>query len=100
MKSYRIGYIRSGHSDYENKVLNLLSKRHRYQKYFTEFDHLDLADCFILAGADIRTRIDGDDIQVEIFIDSEGKPDFMTRLGALISEKYASLGGSSTGCTQ
>ena len=100
MKSYRIAYIRSGHSDYEDKVRNLLSKRHRYQKCFAAFDYLDLADCFILAGADIRSRIEGDEVHVEIFIDSEGKSDFMTRLGALISKKYASLGGSSTGCTQ
>ena len=91
MKDYRIAYVRSGHSDYDDKVWMVLSIRYPLQRYFAKFDHLDLADCFVLAGADIRSRIEDDEVHVEIFIDPDGKSDFVTRLENLITEKYDSL---------
>ena len=93
MKDYRIAYVISGHSAYDDEVWELLSSKIYPQRCFTEFDHLDLADCFILAGADIRTRIEGDEVYVEIFIDQEDKPNFMARFDSLIEEKYACLEG-------
>ena len=106
MKDYRIAYVTSGHSDYDAEVRELLSKRHAYQRCFTEFDHLDLADCFVLAGADIKSSMaemdealadlwEGGDkvVQLEIFIDVEDKAGFLTRLSSLIEAKYACLKG-------
>ena len=91
MKYHRIGYVKSGHSEYDDGVWEILSKRHPSPRSFIEFDHLDLADCFVLAGADIKTRIKGGEVQVEIFIDPKGKSDFLERLGSLVEEKYAYL---------
>lgn len=93
MKDYRLAYITAGHSEYDDEIREMLSKNHPYQRCFTEFDHLDLADCFILAGADIKTRTKDDEVQVEIFIDPEGKSDFVKRLDRLIAEKYACFRG-------
>ena len=87
MKDHRIGYVTSGRSEYDDGIWEILSKRHPSPKYFAEFDHLDLADCFVLAGADIKTRIKGREVQVKIFIDPKGKSDFVVRLGSLIAEK-------------
>ncbi len=91
MKDYRVAYVTSGHSDYNDEVWKLLSKRHRLLGAFPEFDYLYLADCFVLAGADIRTRLEDDEAHVEIFIDAEDKAGFMTRLDSLITEKYAAI---------
>ena len=87
MKNHRIGYVTSSHAEYDNEIWEILSKRRPSPKYFAEFDHLDLADCFVLAGADIKTRIKGGEVQVKIFIDPKGKSDFVVRLGSLIAEK-------------
>ncbi len=106
MKNYRIACVVSGHSEYDDELQDLLSTKVYPQICFTEFDHLDLADCFILAGADIRSSMvksdnplvglrgvqREDEVQVEMFIDAEDKADFLTRLDSLIEEKYASLG--------
>lgn len=91
MKDYRIGYLTTGHSEYDGEVGKLLTKRHPIQRCFVEFSHLDLADCLVLAGADIRTKLAYDEAHVEIFIDAEDKSGFMRRLDGLITEKYASL---------
>ena len=92
MKDFRIGYVTTGHSDYDDEVWELLSWKIYPQRCFTKFEHLDLADCFILAGADIKSRIERDEVYVESFIDPEGKSDFMARFDRLIEEKYACLG--------
>ena len=96
MKNYCIGYIVSGHSVYDGDVWKILSRRDPYQRGFTKFEYLDLADCLILAGADIRSMVEGDEVHIEMFIDPASKSDFLKRLGALITKKYASLGSSST----
>jgi len=93
MKNHRIGYVTSGHSEYDAEIGKILSKRHPSPRCFAEFDHLDLADCFVLAGADIKTGIKDGEVQVEIFIDPKGKSDFVANLGRLISEKDAYLKG-------
>ena len=93
MKNHRIGYVTSGRSEYDDGVWEILSKRHPSPRSFIEFDHLDLADCFVLAGADIKTRIENGQVQVEIFIDPEDKSDFLARWGRLVEEKYAYLRG-------
>ena len=87
MKNHRISYVTSGHSEYDAEIREILSKRHHSPRCFAEFDHLDLADCFVLAGADIKTRIKDGEVQVEIFIDPKGKSDFVVRLSSLIAEK-------------
>jgi len=90
MKDYRIAYVTSGHAEYADEIWEILSKKGLSQGSLAEFNHLDFVDCFILAGADIKTRIE-DEIQVEVFIDPESKPDFVARLSGLIAEKYAYL---------
>ncbi len=83
----------AGHSEYDDEVWELLSaEKLRYQEYFSEFDHLDIADCFILAGADVKTTIlEGEDVRIEIFIDPGDKAGFMRRLKDAIREKHASI---------
>ncbi len=82
-----------GHSEYDDEVCELLSaERQQDQECFSEFDHLDLADYFILAGADVKTTIlESDDVRIEIFIDPGDKAGFMRRLKDAIQEKYASI---------
>ena len=93
MKDYRIAEIMAGHSEYDHEVWELLSaEKLQYQDYFSEFDHLDIADCFIVAGADVKTPIlEGEDVRIEIFIDPGDMAGFMRRLKDAIQEKYASL---------
>jgi len=91
MKDYRIGYVVLGHSEYDNDVSALLSKKHPYQRCFSEFNHLDLADCFVLAGADIRSTTVDNDVRIEIFIEADEEAEFLKRLDVLITEKYLSL---------
>ena len=95
MKNHRIAYVTAGHSEFDDDVREILSRQHPYQRCFTEFYHIDLADCFILAGADVKTTIhQAEDVHVEMFIDPEDKSVFLARLRKLISEKYASMRGT------
>ena len=93
MKDYRIGFLTSGRSEFDDEIWKMLSEKHVSQRCFAEFNHLEFVECFIFAGADIKTKIEGDEVQLEIFIDPEGKPDFIARLGNLVAEKYVYLKG-------
>jgi len=91
MEDYQLAHLMRGKSYYDDDVRRILFKRH-------QLEHLDLLDCFILAdcfvraGADIRNRIEDNEVHVAIFVDPEDRVGFMKRLGDLISENYGSLG--------
>ena len=91
MKDFRIAYILAGHSHYDDELRKFLSKKHSHQRCFAEFDGIDLADCFLLAGADARTTTEEDDIEVAFFINTDDKAGFMQRFKKLVYQKYDSL---------
>ena len=93
-KGYQVAQVTSGKFDFNDyDVFHILSK----QKYFPGFDNLGRVDyfmllsCFILAGADIRTRVEKGTVNVKILIDPKDRSGFMERFEKLISERYGSL---------
>ena len=94
MKHYQVAQVISGKFNFdEYDLFHILSK----QKYFPGFDDLGRVDyfmllsCFILAGADIRTRVEKGTVNVKILIDPKDRSGFMERFEKLISERYGSL---------
>jgi hypothetical protein len=96
VKHYQVAQVISGKFNFDDyDLFHILSK----QKYFPGFDNLGTGDyfillsCFILAGADIKTRVEKGKVNVKVFIDPKDKSGFIKRFGKLISEKYDSIKG-------
>jgi len=96
MKGYQVAQVISGKFSFDDyDLFHILSK----QKYFPGFDNLGTGDyfillsCFILAGADIKTRVEKGKVNVKVFIDPKDRSGFKERYEKLISEKYGSIKG-------
>jgi hypothetical protein len=54
--SKTIAYIIMGHSQYDDEVWGLVQE-FNLDTWCSEYDHLDMMDCFILAGASVNTNM-------------------------------------------